>query len=238
MTIIEELAADANAAIPDNWQMPQTDGGAADFLITHDAAWADGGGEPDAHSVTPGYYVNGELQERPSGNAAGRQAPELPDTGHGIGQWASLGSNFSINAALIVDIGESARTMVVKGDYFKTDAIFQTNTIIDHDRVRISGERPRASHQPAITTSRPISPILRQNPSIYTGFSAHVAGPNWTVDVVDGDFYSVHAVAQVSYLSDNDVATQVSSSSHYNLVGGYNTRAIWPRSSTAALNTT
>jgi hypothetical protein len=31
-------------------------------------------------------------------------------------------------------------------------------------------------------------------------------------------------VAQVNYLSDNDVATQVSSSSHYNLVGGYNTQ--------------
>ena len=55
----------------------------------------------------------------------------LPDTGHGIGQWASLGNNFSINAALIVDIGEAARTMVVMGDYFKTDAIFQTNTIVD-----------------------------------------------------------------------------------------------------------
>ena len=40
--------------------------------------------------------------------------------------------------------------------------------------------------------------------------------------MVDGDYYSVHAVAQANYLSDNDVATQVSSSSHYNLVGGHN----------------
>ena len=120
--------------------MPQTDGGAADFLITHDAAWADGGGEPDAHSVTPGYYVNGELQERPSETTPPAEAPELPDTGHGIGQWASLGNNFSINAALIVDIGESARTMVVKGDYFKTNAIFQTNRpLMDDDQVCVSG---------------------------------------------------------------------------------------------------
>src|SRR5207248_11595526 len=61
-----------------------------------------------------------------------------------------------------------------------------------------------------------------QNPSIYTGFAAHGAGPNWIVDVVDGNYYSVHAVAQVNLLSDNDVATQVSSSSHYNLVSGNN----------------
>ena len=40
--------------------------------------------------------------------------------------------------------------------------------------------------------------------------------------MVDGNYYSVHAVVQVNYLSDNDVATQVSASSHYNLIGGYN----------------
>ena len=223
MTIIEELAADANAAIPVDWQMPQTDGGATDFLTTHDAAWADGGGEPDAHSVTPGYYVNGELQERPSEATPPAEAPELPDTGHGIGQWASLGNNFSINAALIVDIGESARTMVVNGDYFKTDAIFQTNTIMDDDRVRVSG----GDREPSSTSDQDVATNIAdfvQNPSIYTGFSAQFAGPNWIVDVVDGDFYSVHAVAQVNYLSDHDVATQVSSSSHYNLVSGYNTQ--------------
>ena len=39
---------------------------------------------------------------------------------------------------------------------------------------------------------------------------------------MDGDYYSVHAVAQTNYLSDNDVATQVSGNSHYNLVGGHN----------------
>jgi hypothetical protein len=223
MTIIEELAADANAAIPVDWQMPQTDGGATDFLRAYDAARADGGGEPDAHSVTPGYYVNGELQERPSEETPPAEAPELPDTGHGIGQWASLGNNFSINAALIVDIGESARTMVVMGDYFKTDAIFQTNTIMDDDRVRISG----GDREPSSTSDQDVATNIAdfvQNPSIYTGFSAQFAGPNWIVDVVDGDFYSVHAVAQVNLLSDNDVATQVSSSSHYNLVSGYNTQ--------------
>ena len=113
-------------------------------MIAHDAAWAESGGTPDAHSVTPGYYVNGELQERPSEPPPPAQAPELPDTGHGIGQWATLGSNFSINAALIVDIGEGARTMVVMGDYFKTDAIFQTNTTVDHDHISVSGGDRRA----------------------------------------------------------------------------------------------
>jgi hypothetical protein len=222
LVTVEQLAADAGAQIPVNWQMTTyTDGGATEFVKAHDAAWADSGGTPDAHSVTPGYYVNGELQERPSESPPPAEPPELPDTGHGIGQWATLGSNFSINAALIVDIGEGARTMVVMGDYFKTDAIFQTNTTVDHDHIRISG----GDRAPSPTSDEDVATNIAdfaKNPSIYTGFAAHAAGPNWIVNVVDGDYYSVHAVAQVNLLSDNDVATQVSSSSHYNLVGGGN----------------
>ena len=221
MATIEHLAADANAQIPASWQMPQTDGGAKDFVVAHDASWAERGGAPDAHSVTPGYYVNGELQERPSEPAPPAEPEKLPDTGDGIGQWATLGGNFSINAALIVDIGEGARTMVVMGDYFKTNAIFQTNTTVDHDHISVSGgnQEPSAANAQDVATN---IADFAQNPSLYTGFAAHAAGPNWIVDVVDGDYYSVHAVAQVNYLSDNDVATQVSSSSHYNLVGGHN----------------
>lgn len=221
LATIEQLAADANAQIPDNWQMPQTDGGATDFVIAHDANWAERGGTPDEHSVTPGYYVNGELQDPPSEPPPPAEPEKLPDTGDGIGQWATLGSNFSINAALIVDIGEAARTMVVMGDYFKTDAIFQTNTTVDHDRISVSG----GDRVPSLTDDKDVATNIAdfaKNPSIYTGFAAQMAGPNWIVNVVDGDYYSVHAVAQVNLLSDNDVATQVSSSSHYNLVGGGN----------------
>ena len=222
MATIEQLAADANAEIPANWQMPQTDGGATDFLVAHDAAWAERGGTPDAHSVTPGYYVNGELQERPSEPTPSAEPEKLPDTGDGIGQWATLGSNFSINAALIVDLGEAARTMVVMGNYFKTDAIFQTNTIVDHDHVSVSGGSGAPSSPTNAENVATNIADFAENPSIYTEFPARAAGPNWIVDVVDGNYYSVHAVAQVNYLFDNDVATQVSSSSHYNLVGGHN----------------
>ncbi|MET0677872.1 MAG: hypothetical protein ABW175_18900 [Bradyrhizobium sp.] len=224
---IEQLAADAADEIPAGWQISQTDGAAAQFAAAHDLAWAERGGTADAHSVTPDYYVNGAVQERPSGAAAPTEPPEPPDTGHGIGQWASMGDNFIINAALVVDMGEGARTMVVKGDYFKTDAIFQTNTIVDHDRVDLSGHRSSGGHQESspddANVVKNIADFAR-NPSIYTDFAAQMAGPNWIVNVVDGDYYSVHAMAQVNLLSDNDVATQVSSNSHYNLVGGFNTQ--------------
>jgi hypothetical protein len=221
MATIEQLAADANAEIPESWCVPQNDAGAAEFLAARDAAWADAEGTPDEHSVSPGYYVDGELQQRPSDPTPPAEPETLPDTGQGIGQWAALGGNDCINAALIVDLGEGARTMVVMGDYFKTDAIFQTNTMIDNDDVSVSG----GHGAPAVTDGASVATNIAdfaQNPSIYALLPTYSAGPNWIVDVVDGDYYSIHAVAQVNYLSDNDVATQVSDSSHYNLVGGHN----------------
>ena len=221
MTTIEHLVADANAEIPTNWWMTQNDGGAVEFLKAHDAAWAEREGAPDEHSVAPGYYVNGELEERPVESTPPAKFDDLPDTGHGIGQWASLGGNESINAALIADIGEGVRTMVVMGDYYKTDAIFQTNTIVDKDEVHVSGGEGKPSLTSEGNVATNIAYFLH-NPSIYDGHPAQAAGSNWIVDKVDGDYYSVHAVLQTNYLSDNDVATQVSGSSHYNLVGGHN----------------
>jgi hypothetical protein len=220
MATIEQLAAAANAEIPANWWMPQNDAGAVDFLTAHDAAWADRGGTPDENSVPAGYYVNGELQERPSEPTPPAEFETLPDTGHGIGQWTALGGNESLNAALVVDIGEGVRTMVVMGDYFKTDAIFQTNTTVDNDQVSVSG----GEGSPSVTSEGNVATNIAdfvQNPSIYATLPSFSAA-NWIVDVVDGDYYSVNAVAQTNYLSDNDVATQTSSDSHYNLVGGYN----------------
>ena len=111
--------------------------------------------------------------------------------------------------------------MVVMGDYFKTDAMFQTNTIVDNDEVSVSG----GEGTPSLTSEGNVATNIAdfvQNASIYAEFPARSAVPNWTIDVVDGDYYSVRAAVQANYLSDNDVAMQVSSNSHYNLVGGHN----------------
>ena len=211
MTTIEHLVADANAEIPTNWWMTQNDGGAVEFLEAHDAAWAERGGTPDEHSVAPGYYVNGELEERPREPTPPAKFDDLPDTGHGIGQWASLGGNESINAALIADIGEGVRTMVVMGDYYKTDAIFQTNTIVDKDEVHVSGgegtpslasEGNVATNIADFATTPASTPDFRPTRPARTGSSIRstatiTAFTRWL---------------QTNYLSDNDVATQVSGS--------------------------
>jgi hypothetical protein len=220
---IERMADDANSHIPREWWIPQHGSEATDFLTTRDANWAASGGMPDAHSVQPGYYLNGVLQDPPppppDQTPPADRAP-LPDTGHDLGQWAVLGSNDSLNAALIVDLGESGRTMIVNGDYFATNAIFQTNTTIDRDHIDMSG----GTATPALTGDNEANNIADfvQHPGVYASIPATFAGPNWSVDVVDGNYYNVHTLVQTNYLIDNDIVAQSSSDTHYDLVSGYN----------------
>ncbi len=224
MTTIQHMADDANAHIPTDWWMPQNGTGATDFLTAHDAAWAANNGAPDAHSVHPGYYLNGVLQDpaTPAPDLTPLAAPApLPDTGHGLGQWAVLGSNDSTNAALIVDLTHSARTIMVMGDYYRTDAIFQTNTTINHDHISASG----GTGTPSITTGDNVANNIADfvhHPGIYGTIPVTYAGPNWSVDTVNGDYYNVHSVVQNNYLFHNDVIAQTSADTHYDLVGGHN----------------
>ena len=224
MSTIQQMADDANAHIPTDWWIPQNGTGATDFLTAHDANWAANGGTPDANSVHPGYYLNGVLQDpaplAPDLTPLAAPAP-LPDTGHGLGQWAVLGSNDSTNAALIVDLSHAARTMIVMGDYFKTDAMFQTNTTIDHDHISISGGQGSPSVMTGGDVANNIADFVH-HPGIYTAVPVTYAGPNWSVDVVNADYYNVHTVVQNNYLFDNDVITQTSGDTHYDLVGGHN----------------
>jgi hypothetical protein len=224
VTTIQHMADAANAHIPTDWWIPQNGTGATDFLTAHDANWAANGGTPDANSVHLGYYLNGVRQDpaptAPDHTPLPAPAP-LPDTGHGLGQWAVLGSNDSTNAALILDLTHAARTMIVMGDYFKTDAMFQTNTTIDHDQTSISGGQGTPSVITGGNVAKNVADFV-QHPGVYSTIPVTYAGPNWSVDVVNGDYYNVHSVVQSNYLFDNDVITQTSADTHYNLVGGHN----------------
>ncbi len=224
MSAVDRLVDNANAHIPTDWWIPQNGTGATEFLTTRDAAWAERDGAPDAHSVVPGYYLNGVLQDPPPlppDQTSTTTSEPLPDTGNDLGQWATLGSNSSTNAALIVDLTHSARTMVVMGDYYKTDAIFQTNTTVDHDHINASGGQGTPSVESGDNVTDNIAAFV-QNPSVWSTIPSYLAGPHWIVNVVDGDYYNVHVVVQTNYLFDNDVIAQTSADTHYDLIGGDN----------------
>ncbi len=219
-----DMAENANDHIPQQWQMPQDDAGAVAFVTDHDQDLVTKNGAPEIHSVEPGYYLNGVLQSDPPPPPDQLTVPDFPlptvDYGHDLGQWAIAGNNTSVNAALIVDLTESGRTMVVMGDYFKTDAIFQTNSTMDHDHISATG----GDALPFVTGGNQATNIadFAQLPGIYAELSATFAGPQWHVDVVNGDYYDVHTLTQTNYLFDNDVVVQNSSDTHFEAMSGGN----------------
>lgn len=210
-------------AVPAGWQAPQHDMALAEFVKAHDQDWAARDGAPDAHSVEPGYYRNGELLPAAPPDAPDQQAlvkHDLPAIGDGLGQTAVVGGNIAFNAALIVDLSESGRSMVVMGDYYKVNAIFQTNSLMDRDSVTAIGSAQPSDHDAGNQVDNLANFI--QHPGIYDSVPAYSAGPHWHVDVVDGDFYSVRAVVQTNYLSDNDIVAQKSADTHYEIHAGEN----------------
>src|SRR5262249_5767561 len=144
--VLQEMVAGANKAIPSEWWVPSTGQGVVEFLQTADAARD---GTPAGNTVEPGYYLHG-VQQVPAPDAPlpPLELHEQRDRGDGAGQWAETGANASFNAALIVDLSESGRTMVVMGDYYSTNAIFQTNSIVDNDHIETGG-----GAAPVVTTA-------------------------------------------------------------------------------------
>lgn len=221
--IVEEMASEANGQIPGEWSIPQNGSGVTEFIKIYNENQISQDGLPGPHSVDPGYYLNGELQtpapESPAETPLPESAPE-PDFGNGLGQWAETGANDSWNATLIVDLSESGRSMIVMGDYFKTNAIFQTNSLIDRDHITMSGGDALPVSDGSNVTDN-IADFIQQ-PGIYTDLKVTFAGPHWNVDVVEGNYYSVNTIVQMNYLSDNDIIVQKSADTHYELYSGGN----------------
>ena len=220
--VLQAMADDANGAIPSEWWFPQSGQGFVEFLQTSDAARD---GVPAENAVEPGYYLNGVLQDpAPEPPLPSLELPERPEFGEGVGQFAEAGNNTSFNAALIVDLSESGRTMVVMGDYYSTNAIFQTNSIVDKDHIETAGGAmpavALAGNQGENTTDN-IADFV-EHPGIYAEVPAFFAGYQWHVDVVDGDYYSIHLVTQTNLLLDDDAIVQSASDAHYEAFAGAN----------------
>jgi hypothetical protein len=219
---IGQMIAGADAAVPIDWYAPHTTDALPAFVAAHDQAWADRDGSSDPHAVTPGYYLNGILQDPAPTPPDQLPAPDpapAPDLGHGLGQWALDGGNTASNGAYIVDLTDSARTMLVMGDYFKTNAIFQTNSYMDNDHVTIGGTGANVMSGGDQATN--VADFV-EHPGVYAAMPSYFAGPDWTVDVVHGDYFNIRALIQSNYLSDNDVTLQSSTSTHYEIHAGQN----------------
>jgi hypothetical protein len=219
---LQELVSGANNQVPDFLAMPQSGTtAAADFLAAHDADMVENGGgnEPP---LAPGLYVNGVLQEGSDPSTIIAPDPTLPTVpSGGLGQWAELGANLTINAAQIIDLNEAAPTMIVMGDFFRTNAIVQTNSFIDNDHVDLASQLP-ADVMTGGNQADNIAELIQQG-GLHGDLSGQFfSGWNWRVEVVEGDFYDINVVSQRNYMHDNDVTVQDYQQSHFHVQAGAN----------------
>ena len=217
---IADLIAVADQQIPTELKLV---GLGSDSLIEQFKSQHDGWRDDDdfnGNEIDAGLYIDGLLQ---SEDAEVPTAPaseiDLPDEGTQA-QIALAGGNDTLNAAVIVDVNPALGTLIVKGDYFRTDAIVQVNAYRDDDMLAGGAS---ASMAGGGNDAYNVANFIDTDPGIgsFAG-SAVFAGLTWRVDIHDGDFYDIRAISQTNWIRDNDVSLQTSSESHFQLVLGKN----------------
>lgn len=216
---LARLIGESKAEVPDDLALvPSTTTAALDFIVARDVAMS-GASDPNPHSVASGYYLNGVLTERPPDPVEPREpAPALD---HNLkGQWAILGENEATNAALIADLKEGSNTMIVLGDFYKTNVMVQTNSYIDNDRIEFSSAQAGSIVGNGTVTDNIAD--FQQFDGLFAGITSAFAGLVWNVETVKGDFYDVNVIVQQNVLRDNDVTLQNTSITHYEVHVGEN----------------
>lgn len=225
---LQELHEQANAELPAEFANLNFDTASLiTFAGEYDATW-EATGLTTRSDVEPCVYVNGELQlegaELPVFPAAldPEEEPENPHPTDVPAQIVTAGSNLAANVAGIFDINHALGTLVVGGDYFRTDAIVQLNLCVDDDNIKYAGDgifQIEGGGNEAFN----IATFLDTDPGVPSFAGSNIfPGIDWHVDVLDGDLYDVSVVTQENWLYDNDVSVQDAYLTNYQLLMGAN----------------
>lgn len=179
-------------------------------------------------ALEPGRFVDGEKVE----DALPFEVPQAPERDlpeDGSGQVAVVGGNETLNAATIVDAHQFRGSLVVKGDYYRTDLIVQTNVYRDNDDVAHAGGPAPGDGEddPAFeigTDGTKATNIadFEQRDVIEGGMPNFRLGYDWNVDIFEGDFLDLKVITQTNFLIDNDTVVQANQDGLYTLQAGMN----------------
>ena len=121
------------------------------------------------------------------------------------------GANRTENFAAVIDEQGAIGTLIVLGDSHRSNAIVQTNILVDHTAV--DGTAEQATLQTGGNQANNIAEFIQtldQNP-YEMGF---FGGMRWHVDRVNGDYYDVNLIRQLNVMQDNDMVQQTATD-HY-----------------------
>ena len=217
---------DAQNAVPANFEPEHHDlSSVLEFVNARDLHPVETQTENAPYVVAAGKYVNGELQdpdtdvhqitnEKIDTISAALEAidgpPALPPGDHsGMHiQEMSLGSNIAANDASVTGHAGLCGSMLVLGNTYQIQAIFQTNVLVQSDQFEVkSGGEGGINFMPNLVQN--IADISTTG-AIEGPWEA--GGPLfWQVDVINGSFYDVKCMTQTNYISDNDTVSQTES---------------------------
>lgn len=193
--ILNAMIKTAQTVTPADLVIENTHGQAlVDFVIARDMhiAGADMTNGADGNKIQihdpHGIYVDGVLQpEATQVQSLYPTPPDLPslaEPASGVGEAVSTGNNAIYQGAAILDANEAQSSLVVLGDYFKTDAIIQTNVLTNNTEISYAGgtfEEVMSGHNNVSNTAAFFQQTL---PVAYAGQASN--SMNWHVDIVDG----------------------------------------------------
>ncbi|MBA5775983.1 hypothetical protein H2509_02445 [Stappia sp. F7233] len=193
-------------------------------------------GEAPSH-VDYGIYINGVKQEVGEEEVVEEEGdgeedalregapPAMPDQPDGwlpgdpTLQAAETGGNEAYNGASIIDANEACGTLVVLGNYYMTNAIFQTNVYTDQDCVTIGGNGAGAGYNALVETGGNIAENTAQFEK--TALLEEImdnrglTGFNWNIEISYGDHFDIKTLTQTNYISGNDIVCQTQSGAFY-----------------------
>ena len=221
----------AHNLVPSGLDTADTDG---NILITHnvdavnlinanDAAMSSQA--PSHPTVAPGEYVNGVFDPDYTTPFPVITVPDQPAAPIDImgqitpGLQLVAGSNSLVNEGAIVDFSPHT-TMMVLGNSYQTNAIFQVNVLHDVDNIAVAAPQDLISILTGNDTLNNFASFHNYNLPVPTGAASAQFG--WHVQVEAGNFYNVNVLAQTNVMVDGDVSYQTTESSFYQAVTGAN----------------
>ena len=233
--VLATMEVDAQKAVPlDLLPAEGNSMSVLEFVNARDADPTDTQTEEAPYTVSDGKYVNNVLQDpttdvhqltndkiTAAGNALDTgmvQAIPAGDYSDTAIQNLSLGGNVTINDATLISDSGLSGSMLILGNSYQTEAIFQTNVLSQSDHFQVSSGDAGINYIPNIVQN--IADI--STTGAMTG-PWTAAGPlNWTVQVLDGSLYDVKAMSQTNYISDNDIVSQTQSLGYSLILAGSN----------------
>ena len=167
-------------------------------------------------TLQPGLFIDGRPVDPDSALPQNPDTivPAMPTDTHTNMAVVDAGGNVQSNAGELLNEHGPTGTLIVLGDSFKSNAIVQTNILVDHSVV--AGTADSATIQAGDNAANNVASFvntLDQNPYAMGLFG----GLHWHVDTVSGNFYDVKLGTQFNYMTDNDLVSQTATD-HYKFI--------------------